>query len=237
MVSWKIVKKNGIKKLKCGSMPAKADIEKQCSFYNTELLPLMEKAKDGKVTLLFLDASHFVMGCDFLGCIYGKVRRFVKTFSGRNRYNVLGVLDYITKKVLTVTNDSYITATEICTLLQKVSNEYSGKSIYIILDNARYQKCKIVAEKAAELGINLVYIPPYSPNLNLIERLWKFVKGKLRTKYYDDFNVFKQTINSIINSTTNKTEINNLIGKKIQLFDGLYPINQNTFAVQKNSIA
>ena len=59
--------------------------------------------------LLFMDASHFVMGCDFLGRVYSRTRRFVKTFSGRRRFNVLGALDFVTGKVLTVTNDSYIT--------------------------------------------------------------------------------------------------------------------------------
>ena len=68
----------------------------------------MDKAERSELVLLFLDASHFVMGCDFLGCIYGTVRRFVLTFSGRKRYNVLGAIDYATKKILTVTNESYI---------------------------------------------------------------------------------------------------------------------------------
>ena len=62
------------------------------------------KAKCNQDVLLFLDASHFVMGSDFLGAIYGKVRRFVTTFSGRQRYNVLGAINFVTKKVTTVTN-------------------------------------------------------------------------------------------------------------------------------------
>jgi len=121
----------------------------------------MSEALENKLTLLFLDGSHFVMGCDFLGYIYGKTRRFIKTFSGRKRYNVLGALNIATKKVAV---------------------EYSGKPIHIVLDNARYQKCIIVRELAIELGIELHYIPPYSPNLNLIERLWKHVKSRLRSK-------------------------------------------------------
>jgi hypothetical protein len=48
----------------------------------------MKQAENGLVSLLFLDASHFVRGCDFLGYVYGKTRRFVKTFSGRKRYNL-----------------------------------------------------------------------------------------------------------------------------------------------------
>ena len=81
----------------------------------------MDRAADGREALLFLDASHFVMGCDYLGFIYGKVRRFVKSFSGRMRYNVLGAVDFATKEVVTVTNDTYITATEVCEILRKIS--------------------------------------------------------------------------------------------------------------------
>lgn len=192
----------------------------------------MKKAEDGSISLLFLDASHFVMGCDFLGHIYGKVRRFVKTFSGRRRYNVLGALDYISKKVLAVANDSYITATEVCSMLQKIAVEYGGKEVHLILDNARYQKCKAVQELANELHIHLEYIPPYSPNLNLIERIWKFVKGELSSKYYDDFGSFQQKINSVISSTNeeNKPKIDKLIGKGVQLFHSLTPIGENTFS-------
>ena len=200
----------------------------------------MEKAqaKNSQDVLLFLDASHFVMGSDFLGSVYGKVRRFVKTFSGRQRYNVLGAINFVTKKVTVVTNTTYITATEICTMLRTVAAEYAGKTIHIALDNARYQKCDAVRILAASLGIDLLFIPPYSPNLNLIERLWKFVKGKLRSKYYDDFTLFQTTIDSIINSTdsAHKDQIASLIGEKVQLFDDLEPLCQNTFVAQKNEI-
>ena len=208
---------------------------RQRGFYDSTLKPLMDKAADGKGTLLFLDASHFVMGCGYLGFIYGKVRRFVKSFSGRMRYNVLGAADFVTKEVVTVTNDTYITATEVCEILRKVSTKYTGKAIHIVLDNAKYQKCKAVQDLAVELCIDLVYIPPYSPNLNLIERLWKFVKGELRSKYYDDFKVFCGRIDQIIasTSTNNKDKISKLIGVKVQFFDDLKQINSNTFVNTK----
>ena len=179
-----------------------------------------------------MDGSHFVMGCDFLGYIYGKTRRFIKTFSGRKRYNVLGALNFVTKKVTAVANDTYITATEVCEMLRKVSAEYAGKVVHIVLDNARYQKCEIVAKLAQELGIALHYMPPYSPNLNLIERLWKHVKSRLRSKYYDQFAEFKETIDSIVEDTDegSKNQIDKLIGEAVQLFDMLVPINDNSFA-------
>lgn len=218
--------------LKCGSLPAKADTEKQKKFFDAILEPLMKKAENGEILLLFLDASHFVMGCNFLGYIYGKARRYVRTFSGRRRYNVLGTLDYATKKMLVVANDSYITATEVCDMLRKVAVEYGGKKVHIVLDNVRYQKCHIVQELASQLEIHLEYIPPYSPNLNLIEWVWKFVKGEISSKYYDNFDAFKQKIDSNISSTDgeNKPKINRLIGKGVQLFHNLVPVGKNTFA-------
>lgn len=192
----------------------------------------MERVKhDANEVLLFMDASHFVMGCDFLGRVYSRTRRFVRTFSGRRRFNVLGALDFVTGKVLTVTNDSYITATQVCEMLRKISMEYAGKKVRVILDNARYQKCQAVRELALELGIELLYIPPYSPNLNLIERFWKFVKGELRSKYYDNFSLFQNAINGLIQSATekNRSRVAKLIGEKVQLFDDLRLINENTF--------
>lgn len=202
---------------------------KQRIFYDAVLQPLMSRAKEGTIALLFMDASHFVMGCDFLGYIYGATRRFVKTYSGRKRYNVLGALNFISKKMTTVTNDTYITAVEICEILKKVALEYAGKPIYLVLDNARYQKCKIVGELAGRLGIHLIYIPPYSPNLNLIERLWKHVKSRLRTKYYEQFDEFQEKIDSIVSSTDkqDKAIIDRLIGEKVQLFDELIAVNND----------
>ncbi len=228
----RLLKKNGIKWLKCGSLPAKADIKKQNDYFESTLKPLMEKAKSGDTALLFLDASHFVMGCDFLGHIYGKTRRLVRTFSGRRRYNVLGALDYVSKKIHTVTNDTYITATEVCAMLRQIAFEYKGLPVHLVLDNARYQKCAAVQELAEELGIALEYIPPYSPNLNLIERVWKFTKGELRSKYYGDFDSFREKIDSTICSTSgsNKSKIDKLIGKGIQLFHDTREVDNNTFS-------
>jgi transposase len=224
-----LLKKSGIKKLKCGSIPSKADPVKQRTFFEEVLQPLMKQAQNNNIALLFADASHFVMGCDFLGYVYGKVRHFVRTSSGRKRYNILGALNFVTKKITTITNDTYITATQVCDLLRKVADEYVGIPIFLVLDNASYQKCRVVFELAGELGINLVHLPSYSPNLNLIERLWKFVKAELRSQYYDDFGIFKGKINAIIDSTDkkNKQAIDRLISEKVQLFDALLPVEKN----------
>jgi len=166
------------------------------------------------------DAAHFVMGA-FLGFIWCFERFFVKAPSGRKRFNVLGALNAITHEVILITNDTYITATQICELLQKIADLGLLIPITLVLDNARYQKCKIVEDLAKSLGIELLYLPPYSPNLNLIERLWKFVKKKcLYGKYYEDFSVFSSAIFGCLNEAhlKYKKELDSLLTLKFQKF-------------------
>jgi transposase len=75
-----------------------------------------------------------------------------------------------------VTYDTYITATQVCELPSKIADLGITISIILVLDNTRYQKCKIVEELALSLSIELLYLPSYSPNLNLIERRVKLFK-------------------------------------------------------------
>ncbi len=93
----------------------------------------------------------------------------------------------------------------------------------MFLDNARYQKCSLVTTRAEELGINLVFLPPYSPNLNLIERLWKYVKKELRCSYFDNFNDFRGEIDQILRDTQGEKKeiLEKLMGMNVQLFDEL----------------
>ena len=120
-----------------------------------------------------------------------------------------------------VCNDEYINALSFCDLLWKITALNLQIPITIVLDNARYQKCKIVSELAKLLNIELMYLPAYSPNLNLIERLWKFVKKKcLWSKYYPNFQEFKTAISICLNQThtTYKDELASLLALKFQSF-------------------
>jgi transposase len=93
--------------------------------------------------------------------------------------------------------------------------------ITLVLDNARYQKCQIVIALAATLHIELLYLPSYSPNLNLIERLWKFVKKKcLYAKYYSDFPLFCSAISDCLAQPhiQYKSELDSLLTLKFQSF-------------------
>lgn len=168
--------------------------------------------------LLFVDAAHFVQAA-FLGFLWCFERIFVKSPPGRRRWNILGAYNAVTGKLTTVMNDTYITAINVCELLRKVSEHYAGRPISIILDNARYQRCKLVCNLAAELQINLIFLPSYSPNLNLIERLWKFVKKKcLYNQYYPTFEDFKSGINGCLDAieSTHKAELATLMNPQFQ---------------------
>jgi transposase len=129
----------------------------------------------------------------------------VRAPSGRQRFNVLGALDAITHQLVTVTNDSYINAASVCALLEKIALLGLQVPVTLIMDNARYQRCRLVMEKARVLDMELLFLPPYSPNLNLIERLWKFVKKEcLYATYYEHFELFKQAITTCLSETTGR---------------------------------
>lgn len=170
--------------------------------------------------VLFLDAAHFVQSA-FLGYIWSFKRLFVQTPSGRQRWNVLGALDAVSRKVHTFCNDTYINSESVCCFLKQLRSTYGTLPITIFLDNARYQRCDLVKDMANTLNITLEFLPSYSPNLNLIERYWKYVKRKvLYSKYYENFDLFKNAINECITDsyTNNKFELISLLSWNFQLF-------------------
>jgi transposase len=89
---------------------------------------------------------------------------------------VLGALNAVTNEVITIVNRTYINSYRVCELLAKLAAATPKLPITVVLDNARYQRCALVQARADAFNIELLFLPTYSPNLNLIERLWKFVK-------------------------------------------------------------
>jgi transposase len=182
------------------------------------LEPRLAEAQAGKRAVFFVDAAHFVFGA-FLGYLWCFARCWIKAPSGRQRFNVLGALNAITYEVITVTNLTYINSESVCQLLGKL-RALQGP-ITLVLDNARYQRCALVQSAADTLGIELLYLPAYSPNLNLIERLWKFVKKQcLYSKYYTDFSAFTSAIEDCLahSHTTHKQTLSSLLTLNFQSF-------------------
>lgn len=214
------LKKIGLKKRKVGMVPGKAKEEEQEKFKKEELKPRLEEAKEGKRVVIFVDAAHFVLQ-PFLGYIWAFCRLFIKAPSGRQRLNILAGINAITHELITVSNTTYINAESVCELLWKIAEMELKMPITLILDNARYQKCKVVKELAELLRIELLYLPPYSPNLNLIERLWRFVKKKsLYNKYYENFEKFSTAIEECLRKTQTefRKELMSLLSLNFQNF-------------------
>lgn len=218
------MKRLGLRCLKVGFVPGKAaDSSKiaEIAHYRTERLePLLDEALSGKKAVFFVDAAHFVHKA-YLGFLWCLVRTFICSPSGRKRFNVLGAVNAVTKEIITVTNETYINAESICQLLLKLSELNLKIPITIVLDNARYQKCKLVENYAKGLGIELCYLPSYAPQLNLIERVWKFVRNEcLYSKYYRDFSDFKAAISNCIATanTEKKSKLNSLLTLNFQSF-------------------
>lgn len=211
----------GLKCRRVGMIPAKAEVEKQAAFLEQELQPRLAEATAGLRKVFFVDAAHFVLA-PFLGFLWSVARLFIRAPSGRQRFNVLGALDAVTQEIFLVTNQTYITSVQVCALLTQVAATSTGLPLTVVLDNARYQRCKLVIAHAASLGIELLFLPPYSPNLNLIERLWKFVKKQcLYSTYYDKFDKFKEAISDCLEnaSVKHKNELNSLLTLNFQTFE------------------
>lgn len=186
-----------------------------------DLIPKLDEAKKDLRKVYFVDAAHFVWGA-FLGCLWCFSRMFLPTPSGRVRYNVLGAIDAVSHDFITVCNNGYINAKSVCELLTKIYEQNIGLPITIVLDNARYQHCNLVQNFANELNIELLFLPSYSPHLNIIERLWKWVKKDcLYCKYYDKSIKFQNAIeNSLakVSKLENKNTFDSLLNLKFQSY-------------------
>ena len=213
------MKQMGMKLRKTASMPGKADNQLQFTFYQQEKIPRLQEAAQGKRKVSFLDAAHFVMGA-FLGMIWCLSRVFVKTSPGRQRYNVLGAVDSHVKQLISIRTTENITA-EVVQRLLDLRATHPEMAITLVLDNARYQHCAAVKAKAAALDIELLFLPAYSPNLNLIERVWKLVKKCcLTNKYYDCFARFCNAIDTCMDDLNGPflPELHSLLTLNFQFF-------------------
>ena len=167
-----------------------------------------------------MDAAHFVFS-PFLGILWCFERLFVKAPSGRQRLNVLAALNAITHELVSVTNQSYINAQSVCDLLSQLALKHLHMPVTVVLDNARYQRCKLVQELAKQLGIELLFLPPYSPNLNLIERFGSSLRSTVCTRAtIPTVLPFQQAILGFIATSPSryKTKLENLLTLKFQTF-------------------
>ena len=196
-------------------------IATQADFLDTQLKPCLDAAQAGQGQVFFVDAAHFVFGT-FLGCLWSFTRIFVRAASGRQRFNVLGAWNALTRELIAVTNTTVVNTETMGELVRKIAALGLTGPITLVLDNARYQRNAAVQALASQLGITLLYLPSYSPNLNLIERLWKFIKRRaLYGRYHPTFADFQAAIQQTLNGlpTIHAEELKTLMTLKFQTFE------------------
>jgi transposase len=173
-------------------VPGNPDLDAQEGFIKQYETFIQAKPSDAEI--LFMDAVHpehnTMAAC---GWIKRGESRELKTNSARQRLNLHGVINAETHEVTLIESET-VDKNSTIQLLEIVEQKYFMASmLYIILDNAKYHYSKEVKPFLKGKKIKLVFLPPYSPNLNLIERLWKFFKKQvIYNKYYENIKEFRK---------------------------------------------
>jgi transposase len=177
-------------------VPGKQDPARQQAFIEEYEHLKAEKGENDPI--YFADATHPQHNSvPSYGWMKKGQAKELKANCGRQRLNINGAMDIETLEPVTGFYDT-INADTTIDLFAKIEAKHTeAEAIYIIVDNARYYRSSVLAEALEGTKIKLIFLPPYSPNLNLIERYWKFFKKKVvNNRYYETFAEFKQVCQS-----------------------------------------
>ena len=168
-------------------------------------------SNDKEQVLLFLDPMHQVHNNenDYAWQLKGlKGTKQVLANTGRKRLNIIGAINPVSLEPTIITTEENCSAEVIEAFLAEVKIQYNyAKTICIILDNARYQRSNVVQTAAKFFNIVLIYLPPYSPNLNLIERLWRYFKKEvMKNRYYANYTDFENAVETFFNEFDKRKE-------------------------------
>jgi transposase len=205
-------------------VPPKQTVEEpvalQRQFLDEKLQPLLAQAQAGHTHVFFVDAAHVVLG-RFRCCLCSSCRGGVRASSGRQRFNVRGAWNAVTHPWVSVCHTTVVNQQTVCELLRKIAALGLVKPITGMLDNAGYPHCALCIERAKPLGIELLFLPSYSPPLNLIERIWKFVKKEyLYGRHFPSFTDFRSRNEDCLRKlgSTHQSKLGSLMTLNFQTF-------------------
>jgi len=199
MTQW--LARNGFSYHKPAAAPAKADKAKQEAFI-AQYEGLKKTLPEGE-KIVFMDGVHPTHQTRLAyGWIRKGTRKELPTTSAQKRMNILGALDLEDMNLMCQEFDT-IDADAIILFLRNLQVRMpNATAIHVVLDSARYHTCPAVMEYVENTRIRLHHLPPYSPNLNVIERCWKLMHEHVtNNKYYPTFNTFAEAILGFLNKT------------------------------------
>lgn len=181
---------------KTKAVAQKADEQAQLDFLEQTLPELLEEVQDGQAVMYFSDGCHPTHNTKTGRGWIKKGQNFeVDCNSGRKRVNINAAINALKPEHLVYDLTDSINAQSTQRLCRQLLGKHPGKKIYLVCDNARYNRNRMLQDWAADQRIEFVFLPPYSPNLNLIERLWRFLRKEVvNSIYYDTYSKFKQAI-------------------------------------------
>lgn len=175
----------------------------------------------GRGKVFFLDAAHLLHAAlPSRGWIKRKVTQILKTNAGRDRLNILGAYSPDDQSLISWEGRESCDAERVAALITRLREVNPDIPLLVVLDNASYNRAPAVTAAAETHGIELLYLPTYSPNLNLIERFWKFLKRKVaRNRYHATFAEFRAAVQQVLqNVASYQSELTTLLTERFQLF-------------------
>lgn len=214
------------------AVASKADDAAQVAFLSERLESLLKQVADGEAVVYYSDACHPTHNTK---TSRGWIRRG-QTFeidcnSGRKRVNINAAINAIKPEHLVYDVATTINAASTQRLCRQLLKKHPRKKIYLICDNAPYNRNKELIKWVYGQRIELVYLPTYSPNLNLIERLWRLLRAEaINSIYYQTYQEFKEAIVKFLEGIKYyKSELRSLLSLNFRTVGG------NSFYAQTNS--
>jgi transposase len=186
------------------AVPAKADLQKQEEFIGEYLA--LSSGTPANEPILFMDSAHPTMATKVVsGWIKKGVDKPIAQIASRTRVNVMGAIGLSEMKVTSCCPEFVNAETTVAFFDQLKTTYPSAPKLHIILDQSGYHRSKLVQEAALKRNIELHFLPPYSPNLNPIERVWKVMNEKVRNNvFFASAKEFRETISNFFEHEINK---------------------------------
>lgn len=198
-------------------VPGKADAKRQESFVDEYHRLKEHKGMDDPI--YFVDAMHPHHNIEpVYGWIEKGITKEVPSNTGRERLNINGALNSETHEIIFREDDS-INAQSTVRLFQQIEEKHPlAETIYVIADNAKYYRAQLVKDHLARSKIDLIFLPPYAPNLNLIERVWRFFRQEICSQYYERLSEFRlQTHSFLENILDYKEQLSTLLAENFEI--------------------